>query len=333
MAHGIDVGDAEKVGHDARGARAAPADPRRARGDGLHDEEIVGEALLANDRQLAVEPRADRGIGIAAVAVQDPRLAARSQYFEGLPPLERIGREDGLAHGPIHGALLPEARRVLEGSGRVREERLHLRRAHERSLGLRQVLPGHAVQRRVPRDGAERVVDAVPRAVDEVDVVRRDGRDALPAGPVEERPVPAAGHQLGVDGERFAERREEITLRAQEHQRGGVLTHGALEGELGIQVARGQDMAEGAIALAPAGQEHRAGGRRALRLHHLGARDGREPPLLADLPVEHEAVERVRVGEREAVHAALAGRVGQSLERLRAAHEGVMAMDVEMDER
>jgi hypothetical protein len=55
--HGIDVGDREQIRHDARRSGPAAADARRPRRDRLHDEEVIGEALVANDRELAVEPR------------------------------------------------------------------------------------------------------------------------------------------------------------------------------------------------------------------------------------------------------------------------------------
>ena len=102
-----------------------------------------------------------------------------------------------------------------------------------------------------------------------------------------------------------------------------------------------EDVAEGAVALTPAREQHRARGplavRRATargsRLHDLRARDRLEAPLVADLTIEDEPIERVRVGQREAVHAALACGVGQSFEPLRSPHEGVVAMDVQVRER
>ncbi len=174
-------------------------------------------------------------------------------------------------------------------------------------------------------------MDAVPRAVDEVDVVRGHGGNSLGPGPVDQRTVLEPGHELGVDRERVAERCEKLPLGAQEHEPRGVLTHRARKRELGIEVPGRDDVTERAVALASSREEHRPRGR-GFRLHQLRARDRPEPPLVADLPVEHESVERVRVGEREPVHPALARRVGQGLEALGPAHEGVVAMNVEMDE-
>src|SRR4029079_7975998 len=93
--------DAEEIRHDARRPRSTAADARRARRDGLDDEEIVGEALVPDDRELAVEPRAHPGGRPLAVAMEDPRLAARAEDRERVAPLEWIGREDRSPHGPV----------------------------------------------------------------------------------------------------------------------------------------------------------------------------------------------------------------------------------------
>ena len=278
---------------------------------------------------------------MAPVAVQDPRLATRAKDLEGFPALERIGGEHGLPHGPVHLAFPRQPRGVLQRLGRVGEPLLHLARAQKGALRLRQVPARHAVEGGVPRDGPKRVMQPVVRPVDEVHVVRRHARHLLLAGPVEERTVSASRDQLGIDRKGVAKRREERALLAQEHERGRVLADGALQGERGIEVPGREDVAEGAVALTPAREQHRARGplavRRATargsRLHDLRARDRLEAPLVADLTIEDEPIERVRVGQREAVHAALARGVGQSFEPLRSPHEGVVAMDVQVRER
>jgi hypothetical protein len=177
--------------------------------------------------------------------------------------------------------------------------------------------------------------------VDEVNGVGRDAGDVRGARPLSERTVAAAGDELGMDGERAAECYEQGAIFREEREPRAVLAHGARDGERGIEVALGDDAAEGSVPFPPAGEED--GTRRAARvaraavraggLHDLRPGDRLEPGFIADLPVEDEAVERVRVGERESIHAALARREREGLERVDPAHHRVVAMNVEMGER
>ncbi len=177
---------------------------------------IVREALFSDDRELALQAGADVGAGIAPVSVQDPRLATCAQNLEGISPLEWIGRKDGPSHRPIDGAPLRQSPCVLDRLRRVGEARLHFLRAQERAVGLGEIVVRHAIERRVSRDRAERVVDAVLLAMHEVDVVGRDAREPLITRPSEEPAIVPPGHELRVDGELVAQGREEPALLGQE---------------------------------------------------------------------------------------------------------------------
>jgi len=260
---------------------AAPEPRPQMRGgagcDRLDDQEVVREALVADDAELALQSRATSGIGIASVAVQDPRLAARLQDLERLAALERIGREDGLPHRPVHRASSPSRAAFSSASGACESRASIFGGSQEGALRLgqgRRAAPRSNVV--LPRDGAQRVVDAVPRAMHEVDVVGRDGRDSLLARPAEEWAILAARHDLGVDRKRAAQRGEKIALGAEEDQGVRVRPDRALERERRIQMARGEHVAEGAVPLASLREEHRLHGR-GPGLHDLGSRDRREP--------------------------------------------------------
>ncbi len=250
VTHRVDVGDAEEVGHDARRAGTPAARARRAGRDRLHDEEVVGVALAADDRELAVEALAHLGRRGAAVAVENPRLAARAQDFERVPAVEWVGREYGAPHRPVDRALLAETRRVLERLGRVRKSRLHLGGGGEGAGRLRQVVRGDAVERGVPVDRAEHVVKPVLLLVDEVDVVRRDAGDARGPRPLAERAVSTAGDELGVDRQRVAERGQVRAILREQHEPLRVRADGGRERERGIEMSRGEDTAKGAVTFA-----------------------------------------------------------------------------------
>ena len=92
---GIDVGEAQEVGDQARGGAPPAAGPGAARDDVAHDEEVGRKALVADDAQLSLEAHAERGEEarllraeglppdqVEAVAPPRPLLAERAQEVE-----------------------------------------------------------------------------------------------------------------------------------------------------------------------------------------------------------------------------------------------------------
>ena len=138
VGQGVQVGDAQRPGHQRTGGRTAA----RAHGDAvvlgpvdelLHDEEVAGEAHLKDDLELvlqavAVGLRVDAGaVGVLFQAAfqtflgQAAELGIQAGAFGQL-----VDREIVVPHVQFHVAALGDLGRVAQGLGQMAEHGLHL---------------------------------------------------------------------------------------------------------------------------------------------------------------------------------------------------------------
>ena len=187
----VEGGDVHRVGHD--GAGGGPS--ARAHADAvalcpahvlLDDQEVVGEALLADDLVLVLEALADvlaadlELAPVLAVALGQPRLALLAEpLLRGLAGVEV--RELGQVHvRPVElkAALLGHLERVVNHLGGPREELAHLRLALEIELGAGHALAVLVVELRGGADAGEDVLRWRVLAGEVVVVVGGDHLDA-----------------------------------------------------------------------------------------------------------------------------------------------------------
>ena len=193
----VEVGDPEHPGHQRARAGAATRTDRHAILAGPADEvrddqEVTGEAHLADDAQFGREPRLvvgtiDRGAivgGLRHGGCREPRLEPLARLFaqellRGLPGGHRVRRQRSLAEPHLEVEAPGDFHRVLDRLGNVGEQLRHL-------LGRTQVLL-LAVAPRARRVRQQRaIVYADARLVrleivagEEPHVVRCDHRHAL----------------------------------------------------------------------------------------------------------------------------------------------------------
>ena len=130
--HGVDVRDAQAVGHHAAGGGAAARAHRDPRALGivdevLDDEEIVREAHFSDHVQLIVQLPVIGGV--FAVACPEATLAQLPQIGGGVVPLRQLElRQVILAEGEVKPAAVGNTLGVLHGLGITGEQLLHLLR-------------------------------------------------------------------------------------------------------------------------------------------------------------------------------------------------------------
>ncbi len=128
---GVNIRDAQAVGHHAAGGGAAAGSHGDARLPGKADkvgdnEEVVGEAHLLNHVQLVVQLPAVLRV-LPPVAVREPLIAQGADIGPGgLPLRDPELRQVVLAEGELQIALLRDPLRVGQGLGVLGEEALHL---------------------------------------------------------------------------------------------------------------------------------------------------------------------------------------------------------------
>ena len=169
----VEIGDSQRVGDERSGPRAAPRSDRnpllsRPSDEVRHDEEVPRVPHAADDVELPLQALPVLRLLAAG------RLGALSRAFEpppeprpralGEPLVEVVAVRDGklgkmaAAELDRHGASARDLHRVLQGLGKVLEQRRHLLRRLQ--VLLFAVLP------RTPRIGEDpAVVDAHPRFV------------------------------------------------------------------------------------------------------------------------------------------------------------------------
>ncbi len=126
----VEVGDGQRPGDDAAGARSAARPDRDVIGLGPFDEvgddqEVAGKAHAGDDVDLEIEPFAICGLLILRLALE-PQLQARMR----LAPQRFVlviaeAREDRSALGRGDGAALGDDGRVGDRLGQVGEQFLH----------------------------------------------------------------------------------------------------------------------------------------------------------------------------------------------------------------
>ena len=167
-AHGVDVGDAQRVAdRGVRGRSATLAEDVGATAelhDVVDDQEVAGEVALLDDRQLALDHLVgDRVLRVAAVAPRQPAVGQLPQPARlGMPRRHVERRQVGRHQLDPERALHPERGRPCHRPRMVVLEALrHLRsRAQVRGAGRRQppvdlveAAPGpHRRQRRGQRE-------------------------------------------------------------------------------------------------------------------------------------------------------------------------------------
>ena len=194
VAHRVEVGDAEHVGHHAPGGRSASRTDGNAALLGEvdevpDDEKVAGETELFEDAELVVQTLAQSRRPVA-VAALETFLAKLAQVTLARPALRGMeNRKARLAEFHADLAALGNARRVGQRLRMVAENLGHLLRRLE--VKLRQVTQPPLVGHVGPRaDADHHVMRFVVGALEEMDVVGRDQAETEVAGPA---------HQMGVD--------------------------------------------------------------------------------------------------------------------------------------
>ncbi len=128
MADGVDVGDAQAVGHDGGGGRSAPAGTGSLPDDLIHDQKIMGIAFVANDGQFMFDAGGD---GLRGRSVAPPRpfidLFAKAGEGFAIRELPEVGK-NGVFEVPCRSALPGDAMGVGHGLGDMgKVRRKHLR--------------------------------------------------------------------------------------------------------------------------------------------------------------------------------------------------------------
>ena len=162
MRDGVQVGDPQGIGDQGPGTRAASGTHRDAvllrPGDKVrHDQEVAGEAHLADDPELQVQAF---GIGPQALLAvlrgaqqatleatgQTPAGLGGEEVVDGHPRRHREVREEALSQGELQVAALGDLDRVFQRLRDVREEQGHLRRGAQVLLLAEPARPARVVQ-------------------------------------------------------------------------------------------------------------------------------------------------------------------------------------------
>ena len=100
----LDVGDPETVAHHRVGHGAAAAVGGRVLDDVVHHEEVVGEALGPDDRELALQSLARHRCD-GAVSPLGARIGERAEPLEGVAGIGEAGRHDPADRDPVLASL------------------------------------------------------------------------------------------------------------------------------------------------------------------------------------------------------------------------------------
>ena len=237
----IEVGDLQAVRDERAGRRSAP----RADGDAVllgephevpDDQEVVGEAHLADRLELELEPRPDRVVDVR-VAAGEPLLAEAAEHAEAVALGLVEAREPQRSELELDVAALGDLdRRREQVVAPARHQRLHLGRGLEVELVRLETEPVLVGEERVRLDAEERVVRPGVLGVQVVHVAGADDREAGVGGDPQEPRVDLGvlGHagvlQLDVDVVASEDRHEPVELGA---RRGLVAASQRLAGDAG----------------------------------------------------------------------------------------------------
>ncbi len=199
-APGVDVGQAQGIGHHRIRARPAAgvADalaPGEA--DGVpDDEEVLDEAHLLDDLKLVVEAIAKLG-GDGAVALVGAAKGEVAEHGRRRTGGVGVMRDEVGAADLVILAPLGNAAGGVESVGEAAEETRQVGRRLEPPLGVGRTVGVGLIDGDVRADAREHVVHAETRAVGEVDVVRGDGLDPEARGEVGQ--VADLGEVAGIE--------------------------------------------------------------------------------------------------------------------------------------
>ena len=196
VADRVDVGDLEAVGGERAGGRAAAgadadAVPLREADEVLDDQEVVGEAHLADGLQLELEPLPQLGRDLV-VAPLEPLLAELDEVVERVAPVGHgeLGQQD-LAELDLDVAALGDLERAPHRVLVAGEVERHLVRRLEVEL-VRVEAPVIRVLQRVARlDAEQRLVRVGVGGGEVVDVAGRDEGQLRLGGELDELRVDA----------------------------------------------------------------------------------------------------------------------------------------------
>ena len=190
VAQGVEVGDAQRPGHQrTRAGTAAGSDrdvvaltPVDEVGD---DQEVAGEAHLHDDVEFGLQPGvvvgASQAVGqcvrLQAAIEAAPRFLADPR-FQRMPFRHReVGQVIG-AERELQVAALGQFHRVFERFGNVGEQRRHLFRRFQVLLGAEFARSARIVEHAAGGDAHARLVRTEIVAFEEAHVVRGDQRQA-----------------------------------------------------------------------------------------------------------------------------------------------------------
>ena len=334
----VEVGDPQGEGDQRAGTRAAPRPHRDAvalgPGDEIgHDQEVAGEAHLADDPQLQFQAFIVDAAALGLVG-QVPQQTALEAALQARPRLGMEELVDGharrhrklgqvvLAQGQLQVAALGDLHRVLQGLGAVGEQLDHLLRGAQVLLLAVVARAARVVQGAASVDADPHLVclEVVPR--EEAHVVGRHHRHPLGQGQVDalldqfRLLWPTGADQLQVIA--VAEDREPLIQ----------------QGLGGRTVARQQGL--GDVTLGAAGECNQPLGRRRdpVALHlgqaqvlalHVGARDQPGQVAVALLVLDQQYQSVGLVGVRRVLHPQVGPRNGLDpgrQGRLVEAHQG-----------
>ncbi len=368
----VDVGDLERVGGERAGGRAAAgadADPVHLRevDEVPDDQEVVGEAHLADRLQLELEPLAQLRRHLVVAALQ-PLVAELDEVLERVPPVRgREPRQQDVAELDLDRAALGDLERAPHRVLVAGEVERHLRRRLEIEL-VRVEAPVIRVLERVARLNAKQglvrvgvgggqVVDVAGgderqlRLGRELDELRVDPLLYLEARVLEldvgvvapehlRQPVEVGRRVLGpallerladAAGEAPGERDQPARIALEQLPVDARLRVVALE------VAERAQLDQVRIAGVRLGQERQVRVAARARVAVVGdvdlAADDRLDPLVARRLVEVDrAGERAVVGERHRRHLELGRARRERRDPARPVEDRVLAVDVQVDE-
>ena len=368
----VDVGDLERVRGERAGGRAAAgadADPVHLRevDEVPDDQEVVGEAHLADRLQLELEPLAQlrRDLVVAAL---EPLVAELDEVVEGVAAVRgRELRQQDVAELDLDRAALRDLERAPHRVLVTGEVERHLRRGLEVEL-VRVEVPVIRVLERVARlDAEQRLVRVGVRGGEVVDVAGGDERQLRLGRELDELRVDALLHvearvleldvgrvapehgrePVEVGGgvgrpvllERLADAAGEAAGERDQAARVALeqLPVDARLRVVALEVAERAELDQVRVAGVRLGQEGQVRVAARARAAVVGdvdlAADDRLDPLVARRLVEVDrAGERAVVGERHRGHLEL-GRAGRERrDPARPVEDRILAVDVQVDE-
>ena len=326
MAQGVDVGDAEAVGHHARRGAATTAGERGARNDARHSQEVGGEALCLDDGKLVLEAL-HNAFGELAVAALRSLDGGAAKRLGRRKPTHRWRRKDEALKAAIVCAGGGYPFRVFERVGKPREEARRLVRPEEERPARGELLVLQGGDGSATGYGAKHPMQPPILIGEEARLSAGCERYAEPSGlPLH---APGCGRDHGVKLlDAALQAAEELRGVANHRQPVGALRKRRGETEGRIALARARNPRKPREAPPVACEEERP----AVAAYKFHAYDGANPMPPAGLGEIVHAVEIVDVGECEGAVAQGGRRLGQLVRMSHAVEKGEARARMQMDE-